>query len=185
LRSVSRILLPPRLTVECLLRPLQACGPGYAICTRPAPDQRGYFVTKSAHGPYLATVIGDQLREIVTPVRFVPGDWYYVATTYAANDCTTTLNLYVANVTARQAALTHVGSQEVTGTYGSEAYLRIGMGALTRGAPCYAFAGSIDEVALYSDVLPIAELQRRVKILVEDPALVKDGPVTVKPFDDR
>jgi hypothetical protein len=184
--SLSRIALPPRITVECLVRPSNGWGAGCAIATQGTPDQRGHFLRKSSKGPYFAVAIGRPAREITMPVRFVPGHWYYVATTCAQAGDHTIVNMYVANVSARQESLSQVGghSHTVPGTYGTLDHLRIGMGSTAKHGPRQVFRGSIDEVAIYGDVLSQAELQERLRILVEDPAGARDGPDMVEPEGD-
>jgi hypothetical protein len=184
--TAADIVLPPRLTVECLVRPFNSCGEGYAICTRAAPDQRGYFVRKSGRGPHLGAVIGNRTHGSGISVRFVPGHWYYVATTCTTDGKQTTVNLYVANITAGQETLTHVGGRAFTvpGTYGTAAPLRIGMGMLAEQGDCYAFAGSIDEVAIYGDALGPTELQQRLEILVREPNGEKEEFPVVRPPGD-
>jgi hypothetical protein len=184
--TAAEIVLPPRLTVECLVQPFNSWGEGFAICTRAAADQRGYFVRKSGRGPHLGTVIGNRPHGSGISVHFVPGHWYYVATTCTHDGKQTTVNLYVANVTAGQEALTHVGGRSFTvpGTYGAAAALRIGMGMLSDQGDCYAFAGAIDEVALYDDVLGPTELQQRLEVLVREPTGEKEELPVVRPPGD-
>jgi ferric-dicitrate binding protein FerR (iron transport regulator) len=167
----NRIQFPDRLTVESLICPGYGCDEGYAVSARSvAAEQRGYFIRKIKNGPYLSCTIGDSARDITMPVRFMPDHWYYVATTCQRDGNRTIVNFYVANVTAGQATLTHVGggNQIVSGTYGKEAYLRLGMGLSANGVPRAAFSGSIADVAIYGDVLTQAELQQRLSILLED-----------------
>jgi hypothetical protein len=184
--TAADIALPTRLTVECLVRPFNSCGEGYAVCTRAGPDQRGYFVRKSGRGQHLGTVIGNRPHGSGIGVRFVPGHWYYVATTCTHDGKQTSVNLFVANITAGQETLTHVGGHSFTvpGTYGTAAPLRIGMAMLPEQGDCYAFAGSIDEVAIYGDVLGQTELQQRLEVLVREPTGEKEELPVVRPPGD-
>jgi hypothetical protein len=175
--SLDKIVLPPRLTVECLVRPANGWGTGCAIATQGGPGQRGHFLRKSSKGPYFAVAIGRAAQEITMPVRFVPGHWYYVATTCAQSAEETTVNLYVANVTAHQDSLSQVGGQShtVPGSYGATDYLRIGMGSTGKHGLRHVFRGSIDEVAIYGEMLSQGELQEHLRLLVEEDAGAREG----------
>ena len=58
------------------------------------------------------------------------------------------------------------------------------MGATWNRTPRDAFRGSIDEVAIYGDVLSPAELQERLRLLVEDPAGAREERGVVSPASD-
>jgi hypothetical protein len=185
LKTRERIEFPPQLTVECLVRPDNGFGPGYAVCARVGREQRGYFVRKSDKGPFLGTAIGSTLQEVSAPMFLAPWHWYYVATTCERKGESTLVIFYIADVTAGQSTLTQGGGQtlELPGVYPELAELRIGAGALSNEGAVSPFAGVIDEVALYSAVLSKDELEQRVKLLVADTSGDKSPSVLINADD--
>lgn len=173
LRTPSAISLPSTLTVVALVSPQVTSDgqSGYAVSTRAATAQRGYYVAQSG-GTQLQTAIGDPLnpQNIVNP--FIPGHWYYVANTYTVSGGNTTVNSYVADLTAGQTTLTHALVNVVqAGTYGTSTQLSIGsLGTQNQ----YPFRGLIDEVAIYDTVLSPAALARQLAAVSLDAVVYRE-----------
>ena len=117
----------------------------------------------------------------------MPGHWYYAATTCEQQEGNTLVNFYLADVSAGEPTLTHVEDRAFTmpGSYPTTADMRLGMGEFSNRAAAFVFSGSIDEVAIYGDVLSKAELQQRLTLLVEEPLVDKTSPVQTKTVDDQ
>ncbi len=178
LRTVANVGLPSTLTVEAILCPenLEAGGAiGYAVEGRGAPS-RAYFLAQIEQGgdDSIATIIGDNFsqpdnrREIIDP--FIPGHWYYVVNTYEESGGNTIINSYIADLTAGDTVLQQVLDGVIaSGTFsGSD---RMGIGGFAGGASTFqeAWAGSLDEIALYDRVLDRATMQGHLWRLTQTP----------------
>jgi len=171
LRTSASFSLGDTVTVEGLFQPenLESGGEiGYGVSHHGYPD-RAYFVTidEQSGDDSLATVIGDSFtaadnrQQIVNP--FVPGHWYYVANTYEFDGSDTIVNTYVADLTAGDMVLTHV-SQNVVASGSFVGSSRLGIGGFGSGLG-EAWAGSLDEIAVYDRLLRADELQWHLNTL--------------------
>lgn len=184
--SVADLLFPDTLSIEALIRPenVETGGrTGFAVMAGGWTDsRRGYFVTQVEDQPNdaLATIIGNSLtepdnrREILDSL--VPGHWYYVANTYEAQNDSTIINSYLADVTAGETTLRLLVENAVaSGSIPLSAPLGIG-GLYHAGAFQEAWSGSLDEIAFYDRVLDRTEFQLHLNALygqtVPEPATV-------------
>ena len=129
--------------------------------------QSGYFLFENGEGDLGAWVgNGNQLFLDATP-----GDWYYVTAVYAQDGANTTIDTYTANLSAGETALTHTHLTQ-SGVFGTgEQYLGIGAFATGTGSLQEAFAGSMDEVAIYDGVLCASAVQAHFDaLLVPEPS---------------
>ena len=176
LSTVSDVALPTSLTVEAIIRPLDAYTGydiGHAVMTH-LGGQRGYFITSmdgGVDGDKLATVVGSSSAKTPTG-SFTSGDWYYVANTYSVSGGNTTITSYMANITLGETTLTKVLDGYVSaGVYGTPAPLGVGLADLSKQYAgtafehCLAFNGQIDEVALYGTALGEAKIESHFEAL--------------------
>jgi len=161
------------LTVEALIAPqeLPNAFEGYAVNGAGHPV-RGYFImTNHNETRQLETRMGhDPLGTTPLVSPFTPGDWYYIANTYTVDGSDNqVINSYVANLTAgtglQQVLTNHVAVDRMGGT------TPLGVGIL-RNASNGAFAGEIDEVALYRAVLTQEQIEAHFNAIPEPNAIV-------------
>lgn len=190
LSTLSDVALPSTMTVETIFRPLATPdGEGYGLSTRQTGNQRGYYVYQSP-GDRLATVIGDSFDQADnnrTVLRyFRPGDWYYMANTYAQSGAATTISSYVANLSQGDIGLTKVlDGVTASGNYGGAAPLGVGVADFTKVGNGFqrAYSGQLDEIAVYNAALDRAALQSHLTSLVGTAAPSKPGLVGHWTFD--
>ncbi|NBW96543.1 MAG: hypothetical protein EBR28_07375, partial [Planctomycetia bacterium] len=182
LATTGTVAIPTAFTVEALVRPdlMETGGSiGYAVMAGGATtNNRGYFVVnqEGTSSDSTATIIGDSISQAdnvgQTIAAFVPGHWYYVANTYTVSGSQTTINSYVADLTAGQTAVTQaVANQVASGKPLTAAQMAIG-GYFVSGTAQEAWSGSIDEVSLFGRVLSGTEVQARLDSLYQAPAQV-------------
>jgi len=158
------------LTVEALVSPQNLAGTfeGYAVSGVGYP-RRAYFIMTNpnpAGDDSLVTRMGnDPVGAAPLVSSFTPDDWYYIANTYTVDGSDNqVVNSYVANLTAGETTLTQVLTNHVADDRmgGSQT---LGVGILFNGTNG-AFAGQIDEVALYTDVFTQQEIQGHLDALL-------------------
>jgi len=169
LQSEAAFQPPPAMTVELLLcladlpeRPEQLIGS--AVATRANRHDCGFFVVAVDRGQLVHLMEGDA-PWIESGVTFVPGDWYYVAGTFRTSGGTTTVNTYLANLSDGERVLRHVVRDEIAGGTPAASRLGIGKGFDENIAHAYPWSGSLDEVAIYDDVLDVKTLQTHLDVL--------------------
>jgi hypothetical protein len=95
----------------------------------------------------------------------VPGDWYYVASTFRQQGSNTTVNTYVANLSRGEPTLHHVVQDQTAAGAPAPGRLGIGMGFDGQGANAYPWSGSLDEIAIYDAVLDRETLEEHLRNL--------------------
>jgi hypothetical protein len=177
LRTESSVTLPSTLSVEAIVCPenLEAGGEvGYAVEGRGSPA-RAYFLAQieQSGDDDLVTIIGDNFtqsdnrREILDP--FEPGHWYYVVNTFEESGGNTTINSYIADLTAGELVMTHVLNNVVaSGGFAGSDFMGIGTFA-TGGGVQEAWAGLLDEVAIYDQILEPWTIQEHLWALTNTP----------------
>ena len=156
------------LTVEALVAPQELPGTfeGYAVGGAGSPRRAYFIITNPNAVRSLETRMGNDslgASPLVSP--FTSGNWYYIANTYTVNGADDqVINSYVANLTAGETTLTPVLTNYVANDRmgGSQP---LGVGILFN-ATNGAFAGQIDEVALYTEVLTQSQLQGHLDALL-------------------
>ncbi len=182
LATTGSVSIPTSFTVEALVRPdlMETGGSiGYAVMAGgAATNNRGYFVVnqEGAASDTMSTIVGDSISQTDnvgrTLTTFTPGHWYYVANTYTVSGSLTTMNSYVADLTAGQTSVTQaVANQVASGKPLTAAQMAIG-GYFVSGTAQEAWSGSIDEVSMFGRVLSGAEVQARLSSLYAAPAQV-------------
>ena len=176
---------PPALTVELLLSFEGFDGPvqgqfAAAVATRQSADRCGFFVVAADEGHLVHSFdasaswiesqpesVPQQWYSLAGAFRvLVPGDWYYVASTFQNQGKQTIVNTYAANLSRGEPTLHQlVRDQTADGTPAS-GRLGIGMGFDAQLANAYPWSGRLDEIAIYDAVLDRKTLEEHLSALV-------------------
>ncbi|MFH1922272.1 MAG: FecR domain-containing protein [Planctomycetota bacterium] len=161
---------PQRLTVELLLRLDRTAGPvagniATAVALRADPREVG-FLGVAVDQDRLACRIREGAPESPSELKLVPGDWYYVATTFEAQHGKTTVNCYLANLSRGDRQLLPAVANAIIDGGPAPGRLGVGMGFDQDLADSYPWPGVLDEVAIYGDVLPPGTLKEHLEALV-------------------
>ena len=136
-----------------------------AIATRTGERECGFFLAAVDRGRLVHLMDGDA-PWVCSEVECVPGEWYYVASTFRVRGAETIINTYVANVTRGETALRRVVEDEVAVGKPAAGPLGIGKGFAANLAHAYPWSGMLDEVAIYNKVLNRRTLEKHLKTLV-------------------
>jgi hypothetical protein len=162
---------PPAMTVELLVNfagfsaedrsPIAA-----ALATR--ADER--------HCGFLLAVVGDgQLTHLMDSqapwvedegeFALIPGDWYYVASTFRVVSGNTVVNTYVANLSRGERTLSQVVKDQSVPGVPATSRLGIGKAFDANTAHAYPWSGRLDEIAIYDTVLSSTTLAEHLQAL--------------------
>ncbi|MDY0164987.1 MAG: autotransporter-associated beta strand repeat-containing protein [Thermoguttaceae bacterium] len=149
--TYAAIDMPNPVSFEAIFRPTGATA-SYMVAVRGSADTRNYFVSQTDNATSLRTAVGGGATNgpvIVDP--FTSGNWYYVAVTmsYDTGANQTSISTWYADLTAGGTTLVPGGQSTVSGSYLNNTYLGIGL-LNNLGSPFEPWAGSIDEVTLYT-----------------------------------
>lgn len=176
LQSDSPLLPPAEITLELLLRlDEQVRLDSEAVCaavTTQGQSGCAFLVAAVGRGRLAFRLKSSSDWEFGVPdpatlpgqsdFRLIPGDWYYLAATFRAEDGHTLLSAYAANLSRSERTLhTLLSNQPVPGSVPAG---RLGIGKGTGEDLTHAFPwpGEIDEVAFYGRILDPATLQRHL-----------------------
>ena len=165
LQSEDEFLPPDGMTVELLLQFVaveEMHEEGFvsvAIATRADELNCGFLVAVADHGNLVHLLNGDA-DWVESGVKLAPGDWYYVAVAFRTQSDQTVINTYVANLDDERPVLEHVVKNHVAPGVPAASRLGIGKGFDSSTAHAYPWSGSIDEVAVYDDVLDLETLRK-------------------------
>ncbi len=165
LQSEDEFLPPDAMTVELLLKftavaEMQEAGfVSTAIATRADELDCGFLVAVADHGN-LVHLLDGGADWVECGTELVPGDWYYVAVTFRVRSGQTVVNTYLARLGNGQSTLRHVVENQKVPGVPSVSRLGIGKGFDYATAHAYPWSGSIDEVAIYDDVLDVETLRQ-------------------------
>jgi hypothetical protein len=98
-------------------------------------------------------------------VEFIPGDWYYVASTFRVDSEQTVINSYVANLSREDPTLRRVVRDHVAAGAPAASRLGIGKGFAWNVANANPWSGSLDEVAIYDALLDQPTLKKHLRVL--------------------
>ena len=164
----STITIGGSVTIECLIKTdsVAGGGNGFALVAGKWPN-RGYFLFENASSD-LGAWVGNGSQVFLDTV---PGDWYYLTAVYSQDGANTTIDTYTANLSAGEETLTHTHLTQ-SGVFGTgEQHLGIGAFATQTGTLQEAFAGSMDEVAIYDGALSASAVQAHFDaLLVPEPS---------------
>ena len=172
LQSQGPFTPPPQFTVELLLNfagtPEGNGTISVAVSTREDDRSCGFFVVAVDRGQ-LVHLMDGMAPWTESDAELIPGEWYYVASTFAAGDGTTTVNSYVANLTRGQSKLTWAVKNQVARGVPAASRLGIGKGFNATVAHAYPWSGALDEVAIYNTVLDPDTLQGHLEAILGGP----------------
>ena len=164
------VFQPPRaMTVELLLRcdcrePSENGMIAAALATRQDRRNCSFFVASLDHGR-LVQFLDSEAGWLENGFRFVPGHWYYLASSFAAQGQKTVVNTYVADLTTPKSGMDWVVQNHVIP--GTPAPGRLGVGKGFDGdlADAYPWLGALDEIAIYDTILSRATVQAHLDAL--------------------
>jgi len=168
------IFQPPKaMTVELLLN---YADPGEArqgaifaaAATRASRRDCGFLVAALDRGQ-IAVLLDGRARWLESGSSLVPGNWYYLASTFDTEGGHTVVNCYVANLSAGQRTLDGVIRDQWVAGAPSAGPLGIGKGFDGEIAHAYPWSGALEEIALYDAVLDGATLQSHLDALTKVP----------------
>lgn len=171
---------PETLTVELLLNFDGFTGEregviAAAVATRASQEDCGFLVVV-VEGELLAHLMdGDALWVEADGFPFIPGEWYYVASTFRVDSGKTTVNSYVANLSRHERTLRQVVKDRVTAGVPAASRLGIGKAFDKEITHAYPWPGALDEVAVYDAVLDEQTLEEHLMTLVGGHRVEKTG----------
>lgn len=171
LQSQNSFQPPAAMTVELLLNFARPGGDdanpiAVAVGTRENERRCGFFAVTVDQGQ-LVHLLDGAAPWTETNLELIPGDWYYVASTFDVQGDRTRVNTYVANLSRRETTLGHVlRDQWAAGGSPAASRLGIGKGFNDAVAHAYPWSGALDEVAIYDAVLDEATLDRHLEAVV-------------------
>jgi hypothetical protein len=95
----------------------------------------------------------------------IPGDWYYVASTFRAVAGKTVVNTYVANLSRGERTLSQVVKDQSTPGAAAASRLGIGKAFDANTAHAYPWCGRLDEIAIYDAILSSTTLAGHLQAL--------------------
>jgi hypothetical protein len=171
LQSKDKFLPPDAMTVELLLKfvaveEMQEEGfVSAAIATRADEANCGFLVAVAGRGN-LVHLLDGHADWVDGGVKLVSDDWYYVAVTLRTQVDQTVINTYLADLDDQRPVLEHVVKDHAAPGVPAAGRLGIGKGFDLSTANAYPWSGSIDEVAIYDDVLDLETLQKHCRTLM-------------------
>ena len=173
LQSEDEFPPPNKMTVELMLNfdGFEAYGErliSAAVATRENDRNCGFLIAVIEEGR-LAHLMDREAPWTVAELAFIPGEWYYVASTFSVVPGNTTINSYVANLSRGEQTLTWVVRNEVAPGEPAPSRLGVGKAFADNIAHAYPWAGALDEVAIYDAVLDRQTLQTHLQALVGPP----------------
>lgn len=173
--SESSFAPPPRLTIELLARfDSQQREPGaiYSIvATRTDRRACSFFLAAVDDGRLALLFDADagwvtpQNKTTLRPLIGTRGNWHYLALTAAEEGDGVRVSVYCADLTRGDRQLSClIDSVNVPGRL-AVGPLAVGCGFADDLTHAYPWAGAIDELAIYNDVLDQSELQKHVDLL--------------------
>ncbi len=178
LQSEAVFQPPKAMTVELLL---SFADPGEglegaifaAVATRASRRDCGFLVAALGRGQ-IAVLLDGRARWLESGFSMVPGDWYYLASTFDTEEGRTVVNCYVADLSAGQRTPRGVIRDQWVAGAPSAGPLGIGKGFDGEIAHAYPWSGALEGIAMYDAVLDGATLQSHLD------ALTKASPATAR-----
>jgi hypothetical protein len=160
---------PAAMTVELLLR--CDCGErnengmiSAALATRQDHRKCSFFVAALDQGK-LAQLLDGEAGWLESGFRFVPGHWYYLASSFDAQGQKTVINTYVADLTTPKTGLEWVIKDHAIPGTPAPGHLGVGTGFDGELAAAYPWSGAFDEIAIYDTILSPATVQAHLNLL--------------------
>jgi hypothetical protein len=95
----------------------------------------------------------------------IPGDWYYVASTFRVVSGKTVVNTYVANLSRGERTLSQVVKDQSAPGVPATSRLGIGKAFDANTAHAYPWSGRLDEIAIYDTILSPTTLAEHLQAL--------------------
>ena len=171
LQSEDEFFPPAEMTVELLLKFVadaemrEEGGISVAIATRADELNCGFLVAVGDHGN-LVHLLDGGAAWVESGAELASGDWYYLAVTFRTQSDQTIINTYLAKLDNDRPTFEHVVENHVIPGVPAASRLGIGKGFDVSTANAYPWSGSIDEVAVYDDVLEVEILQKHCQALM-------------------
>jgi hypothetical protein len=180
---------PPAMTVELLLNfagfsPEDRSPIAAALATRADERRCGFLLAVVGDGqlthlmdsqaPWVATEPGRVGPDVFGPASslrnepdfvLIPGDWYYVASTFRVVSGRTVVNTYVANLSRGERTLSQVVKDQSAPGVPATSRLGIGKAFDADTAHAYPWSGRLDEIAIYDTVLSSTTLTEHLQAL--------------------
>jgi hypothetical protein len=173
------IFQPPKaMTIELLLccaDPGEGQGEAIvaAVATRASRRDCGFLVAALGRGQ-IAVLLDGRARWLESAASMVPGDWYYLASTFDTEGGRTLVNCYVANLSAGQRRLDGAIRDQWVAGAPAAGPLGVGKGFDGEIAHAYPWPGALEGLAIYDAVLDAATLQSHLD------ALIRVSPATAR-----
>jgi hypothetical protein len=108
----------------------------------------------------------------------IPGDWYYVASTFRVVSGKTVVNTYAGNLSRGERTLSQVVKEQAIPGVPAASRLGIGKAFDDNTAHAYPWAGRLDEIAIYDSVLSSTTLAEHLQALAGNgrPSSSAKGP---------
>jgi len=171
LESEALFQPPPEMTVELLLKFLPPEGSTRgavfaALATR--EGRRASFLVAAAENGQLTQLLDADAPWIETEARFafLPGHWYYLASSFRLMRDQTRVNTYVADVTEGERVLSWLVKDRLVPGIPAASRLGVGKGFDANNAHAYPWSGELDEVAIYTAILDRSTLEGHLKAVV-------------------
>ncbi len=162
---------PPAMTVELLVN-----FAGFSVADRSPIAAALATRADERHCGFLLAVVGDgQLTHLMDSqaswvedegdFTLIPGDWYYVASTFRVVSGKTVVNTYLANLSRGERTLSQVVRDQSVPGVPATSRLGIGKAFDANTAHAYPWSGRLDEIAIYDTVLSSTTLAEHLQAL--------------------
>jgi hypothetical protein len=180
---------PPAMTVELLLNFAGFSGPdrspiAAALATRSDQRHCGFLLAAVGDGQLVQLLDSEASWLEADPVHagpegyrsvprleneggftLIPGDWYYLASTFRIVSGKTVVNTYAANLSRGERTLSQVVREQAISGVPAASRLGIGKAFDDNTAHAYPWAGRLDEIAIYDSVLSSTALAEHLQAL--------------------
>jgi hypothetical protein len=160
---------PAAMTVELLLNlaRVDKNQEGFIACavgTGNEADHSGFLVSAIRDGE-MACLLDGGAEWLQSGFKFIPGRWYYVATTFRVKGADTEVNAFAADLSDQSPALSWIVRNRIALGVPASAPLGIGKGFDGRMAGAYPWPGQLGLVAIYETLLDRQTLENHLQAL--------------------
>lgn len=174
LQTVEVFVPPETFTIQAIVRFDRPAIPREEdLCvllgTRQGPSRCGFLVVADGWGR-LGIILDAERPWLETPLRFTPGEWYFVAVVFCREDRDdtpgTVVDAYAAALGEPRQALTKILRGVWVPGWVASGQLGVGKGFEKNGAHAYPWPGAVDEIAIFDVALTEAQIERHFTALV-------------------
>jgi ferric-dicitrate binding protein FerR (iron transport regulator) len=175
LQSQADFQPPAAMTIELLLcfAGTDKSPEGFIACavtTQNDADHCGFLVTAVRDGE-LACLLDGGAEWLRSGFKFVPGRWYYVASTFAVQGARTKVNSFAADLGDKSPKLDWIVQNQVVPGVPPSGPLGIGKGFDGQKGSAYPWAGKLGLVAIYDTILDRQTLENHFSNLSPQAAI--------------